>query len=421
MPSVPSSASTPSIPPNASTPSIPPNASTASIPPNASTASITANASTGSASPRPLRGRGAGGEGAPLGEFTLIERFFARSTPERQGIGDDCALIDIGSQTLALTSDMLLEGVHFLPDVNPEDLGHKSLAVNLSDLAAAGARPRCFLLDLALPRADAAWLEAFSRGMFALAQAHECALIGGDTTRAPSGPDSAGLLTIAITAIGEVDRDRYRGRSGARPGDDIWITGSTGEAALALAYRRGQIDIPEPARSACILRMDRPTPRIALGRALVGTATASIDVSDGLLGDLGHILERSSVGAVLYWPAIPRAAVFGGLPLAMQYACVLAGGDDYELVFTAPASSRAALQQLVGDGVGVSRIGQIESAPGLRLRDGEHPGAPLIEVNLQSFDHFVAPSPGPLGQASADVAALEPGADGHGDKTGVGP
>jgi len=345
---------------------------------------------------------GAGGEGAPLGEFTLIERFFARPTAERQGIGDDCALIDVGSQTLALTSDMLLEGVHFLPDANPQDLGHKALAVNLSDLAAAGARPRCFLLDLALPRADEAWLTAFSRGLFALAQAHGCALIGGDTTRAPSGATGVGLLTIAITAIGEIDRTRYCGRSGASPGDDLWITGSTGEAALALAVRRGQIEIAEPARAACLLRMDRPTPRLELGRMLSGTATASIDVSDGLLGDLGHILERSGVGAELYWPAIPRAAVFDTLPLAVQYQCVLAGGDDYELVFTAPASSRTAISRMAGDGVGVSRIGQIESAPGLRLRDGEHAAAPLIDIALQSFDHFAPPSPGPLGPASAD-------------------
>jgi thiamine-monophosphate kinase len=345
-------------------------------------------------SPRPQSGRGAGGEGTPLGEFTLIERFFARPTTERQGIGDDCALIDVGSQTLALTSDMLLEGVHFLPDADPQDLGHKALAVNLSDLAAAGATPRCFLLDLALPRADAAWLESFSRGLFALAQAHSCTLIGGDTTRAPDGPKGPGSLTIAITAIGEVERDRYRGRSGAQPGDDIWITGSTGEAALALAVRRGQIDIAEPARTACLLRMDRPTPRVALGQALLGTATASVDVSDGLMGDLGHILERSGVGAVLYWPAVPRAPVFDTLPLALQYQCVLAGGDDYELIFTAPVSRRAAIARMTGDGVGVSRIGQIEIAPGLRLRNGDQAGAPLIDIALQSFDHFASPTPG---------------------------
>jgi len=188
----------------------------------------------------------------PLGEFELIARYFARPTGERQGIGDDCALIDVGGQTLAITSDMLLEGVHFLPDVDPEALGHKALAVNLSDLAAAGARPRCFLLDLALPRADARWLEAFSRGMFALAQSHGCALIGGDTTRAPQGAGVAGVLSIAITAIGEIDRARYAGRSGARPGDDIWVSGSLGEAALALAMRAARSIFPErPVRAAC--------------------------------------------------------------------------------------------------------------------------------------------------------------------------
>jgi thiamine-monophosphate kinase len=328
----------------------------------------------------------------PLGEFELIARYFARPTGERQGIGDDCALIDVGGQTLAITSDMLLEGVHFLPDVDPEALGHKALAVNLSDLAAAGARPRCFLLDLALPRADARWLEAFSRGMFALAQSHGCALIGGDTTRAPQGAGVAGVLSIAITAIGEIDRARYAGRSGARPGDDIWVSGSLGEAALALAMRRGQIDIPGAAGAGCLQRMDRPTPRIALGQALAGVATAAIDVSDGLLGDLGHILERSAVGAEVYWACVPRVPVFGQLPQARQYACVLAGGDDYELVFTAPAAARPMLENLVGDGVGVTRIGRIDATPGLRLRDGPDGAAPLLDVALQSFDHFRAPS-----------------------------
>ena len=332
-----------------------------------------------------------------LGEFDLIARFFARPTGERQGIGDDCALIDVGAQTLAITSDMLLEGVHFLPDVDPEALGHKALAVNLSDLAAAGARPRCFLLDLALPQADAHWLTAFSRGMFALAQAHGCALIGGDTTRAPRAADGPGVLSIAITAIGEVDRAQYCGRSGARAGDDIWVSGRLGEAALALAIRRGQIDIPEPARAACLDRMDRPNPRIALGRALAGTATAAIDVSDGLLGDLAHILERSGVGADVFWPCLPRAPVFDHLPRALQYQCVLAGGDDYELVFTAPPGERALVEALGGPGadaaVAVTRIGRIGAASGLRVRDGQELAAPCIDHALRSFDHFLPPSP----------------------------
>lgn len=338
-----------------------------------------------------------GGEGPPLGEFTLIARFFARPTVERQGIGDDCALIDVGDRTLALTSDMLLEGVHFLPDADPEDLGHKALAVNLSDLAAAGARPRCFLLDLALPRADAAWLAAFSRGLYALADAHGCALVGGDTTRAPAVAGADGTLCVAITAIGEVDRQRYCGRSGARPGDDIWITGRTGEAALALALRRGQIELAEPARSACLLRMDRPQPRIALGLALAGAATASVDVSDGLLGDLGHILERSQAGATLFWAAVPRAPVFDSLPLDLQYRCVLAGGDDYEVIFTAPPARRSAIAALTGEGVGVSRIGQIDAAAGLRVRNGADASAPLIDIQLQSWDHFATIEAGPPG------------------------
>ena len=357
-------------------------------------------------------GAPSGGKGPPLGEFTLIARFFARPTRERQGIGDDCALIDMGDRTLALTSDMLLEGVHFLPDADPEDLGHKALAVNLSDLAAAGARPRCFLLDLALPRADEAWLAAFSRGLYALADAHGCALVGGDTTRAPGAAGAEGVLTVAITAIGEVDRHRYCGRSGARPGDDIWITGSTGEAALALALRRGEIDVAEPARSACLLRMDRPLPRLALGQALAGTATASVDVSDGLLGDLGHILERSQVGATLFWAAVPRAPVFESLPRDMQYRCVLAGGDDYEIIFTAPPAQRAAVARIVGDGVGVTRIGRIDATPGLRVRDGADERTPLLDIRLQSWDHFAATVAGPSGPGLGGQVHLDPGLGG---------
>ncbi len=324
--------------------------------------------------------------GPPLGEFDLIARYFTRPTTERQGIGDDCALIDVGGQTLAITSDMLLEGVHFLPDVDPEALGHKSLAVNLSDLAAAGAQPRCFLLDLALPDADPLWLTAFSRGLFALAQAQGCTLIGGDTTRAPSGGARRGVLSIAITAIGTVDRQNYRGRSGAHAGDDIWVSGSLGEAALALALRRGQIDIAEPARGACIARMDRPMPRIALGRAVAGTATASIDVSDGLLGDLGHLLERSGVGAVLRWAELPRSAALAGQDLAVQQRCLLAGGDDYELLFTAPPAADAPLQALSRSGaVPLTRIGEILADRGLALLDRD---SRPIETTLAGFDHF---------------------------------
>jgi len=322
-----------------------------------------------------------------LSEFALIARFFSRPSGERQGVGDDCALIDVGAQTLAITTDMLLEGVHFLSGADPEALGHKALAVNLSDLAAAGARPRCFLLDLALPQADEAWLEAFSRGMYALAEEHACALVGGDTTRAPRINGARGPVAISITAIGAVDREHYRGRSGAAAGDDIWVSGRFGEAALALAIRRGQLDVPAPYRDACLQRMDRPTPRVALGLALVGLATSAIDVSDGLLGDLGHILERSGVSAELWWQDVPRSEVFLQLDVALQQKFVLAGGDDYELIFTARPADRDAIRALAVGGVGLTRIGRIGSGQGLRLLDGD---GSIIEATLQSFDHFAS-------------------------------
>jgi thiamine-monophosphate kinase len=320
-----------------------------------------------------------------LGEFELIARFFTRPTLERQGVGDDCALIDVDSQTLALTTDMLLEGVHFLPDVDPRSLGHKSLAVNLSDLAAAGARPRCFLLGLALPQADEEWLFGFSQGLFALAQRYECALVGGDMTRSVRIGDASGGVAISITAIGDVPRELCRGRSGANIGDDIWVSGRLGDAMLGLEIRRGELDLPEEQRAECFRRMDRPEPRIALGRELLGLASAAADISDGLLGDLGHILDRSGVGAEIDTAAVPRSDWTRGLDIATQRRLVLTGGDEYELVFTAPTMHRGAIAALATPEVPLTRIGRTEEATGMRLRgeDGK-----LIETTLRSFDHF---------------------------------
>ncbi len=332
-----------------------------------------------------------------LGEFSLIARYFTRPSGERRGVGDDCALIDVGDRTLALTSDMLLEGVHFFPGAEPRALGHKALAVNLSDLAAAGARPRCFLLDLALPRADAAWLEAFASGLHELAAQSGCALVGGDTARSPPAPGREGLVVIAITAVGEVAPGAWRGRDGARPGDDLWVSGSLGDAALALAARRaergegaalGVADTPawRQALQHCLQRMDRPTPRTALGQALAGLASAAIDVSDGLIGDLGHILERSGVGAELAWRDLPCAPAFAFVDPALRRRCVLAGGDDYELLFTARPQQRAAVAALSAAQLPLTRIGRITAGGGLRVLDdqGEAAGA-----SLQAFDHFL--------------------------------
>ena len=319
-----------------------------------------------------------------MNEFELIARYFTRSVHERQGVGDDCALMDVGDRTLAITTDLLTEGVHFFADVAPASLGHKALAVNLSDLAAAGARPRCFLLSLSLARADPVWLEAFSRGMFELAAREGCELIGGDTTRAAHVAGGDGPLTVCITAIGEVDRSCLRGRGGARPGDDLWVSGELGDAALALAHALGKVRLdPQQART-CRQRLEWPQPRVALGLALRGLATAAIDVSDGLLGDLGHVLQRSGVGARVQVPEVPRSSTLQQIEPHLQRRCVLAGGDDYELLFTAALADREAVTEAGRECcVAITRIGTMTKEPGLRLE-----GDPGIDATLQGFDHF---------------------------------
>ncbi|HYL87464.1 MAG TPA: thiamine-phosphate kinase [Burkholderiales bacterium] len=310
-----------------------------------------------------------------LSEFELIRRFFDRA-PNRAllGVGDDCALVrpNAGLE-LAITTDMLVEGRHFLPNVAPRSLGHKSLAVNLSDLAAMGAAPRWALLALGLPRAEPKWLEEFSAGFFALAERYGVELIGGDTTR-------SSLVTISIVALGEVPAGVAMYRSAAQPGDDIWVSGELGGAALAL--KRPEIE--EAAR-----RLHEPEPRVELGERLRGLAHAAIDVSDGLTGDLGHILERSQVGAVIDYERIPRLPALRAMAETegeLVRDCVLSGGDDYELVFTAAPQQREAIEALGAElGLPLSRIGVI--APGdaklvVRGADGE----PM--QYRRSYDHF---------------------------------
>jgi thiamine-monophosphate kinase len=316
-----------------------------------------------------------------VGEFDLIARWFTR--PARRaalGVGDDCALLNItpGMQ-LATSSDMLVEGRHFLSTVAPERLGHKALAVNLSDLAACGAQPLAFTLALALPRIDAVFLDGFSRGLLALADAHGCELVGGDTTQGP--------LNLCITVFGEVPPGQALLRSGARDGDEIWVSGTLGDARLALEVFRGSIALAGEGFEQVRAAMELPTPRVALGSALRGIATSAIDISDGLLGDLGHILKRSNAGATLQVDALPRSAVLAAQPLALQRNCTLAGGDDYELAFTAPPSQAAAvLAAAHGAGVAVTRIGRIGPAShGLRLVDGD--GA-AVDQRFAAFDHF---------------------------------
>mgnify|MGYP000870186192 FL=1 len=325
-----------------------------------------------------------------MGEFELIDRYFKR--PARRaalGVGDDCALLaPAPGMQLAVSSDMLIEGRHFLSTVDPFKLGHKALAVNLSDLAACGAKPLAFTLALAVPQADEAWLEGFSRGLFALADAHDCELIGGDTTRGP--------LAICITVFGEVPPGKALLRSGAHAGDDLYVSGTLGDARLALEVFRGTRSLPQPAFDAARIRMETPTPRVALGLALRGVATAAADISDGLVGDLGHILKASRVGASIDTSiAINLIANRGHLTLGngqfdaeTALECVLAGGDDYELVFTAPPSARSRVKAAASQSeTSVTRIGVIEAAGGLRLVDAT--GQP-VNRRFASFDHFAS-------------------------------
>jgi thiamine-monophosphate kinase len=332
-----------------------------------------------------------------LGEFELISRYFKR--PGRAvgagvvlGVGDDCALLQPSpGMQLAVSSDMLVSGRHFFVDVDPRTLGHKALAVNLSDLAACGARPLGFTLALALPEANADWLAAFSEGLFALADAHGCELVGGDTTRGP--------LNICITIFGEVPPGQALLRSGAQAGDDIYVSGTLGDAALALLALQGKLDLPPDVLTQTRQRLETPTPRVALGMALRGIATAAADVSDGLLGDLGHILEQSGKGAsirteiamqliVAYAYSTRATGQFDlKIPPKTLLQCALAGGDDYELVFTAaPAQRDAVLRAAQEAGVPVSCIGNITAQAGLTLLDAD--GAAMSPATFSSCNHF---------------------------------
>lgn len=317
-----------------------------------------------------------------LGEFELIDRYFKRPTRRAVlGVGDDCAFLQVkpGVQ-LAISSDMLVEGRHFLSTIRPDRLGHKALAVNLSDLAACGAQPLAFTLALSLPNSNADFLEQFSTGLFRLADEYDCELIGGDTT--------AGPLNICITVFGEVPVGSALLRSGARPGDDIYVSGQPGHARLALEVFRGNLHVQGEAFELSRVAMETPVPRVELGVALRGIATSAIDVSDGLLGDIGHILDRSAVGAAINVEALPISDLLSGLPRLLQREFVLAGGDDYELLFTAGAGRREAVANAAcAARTPVTRIGSIERAIGLRLVNEN--GEPERDV-YSRFDHFRA-------------------------------
>ena len=319
-----------------------------------------------------------------MGEFDLIARYFTR--PARRavtGVGDDCALWQpqTGMQ-LAVSSDMLVEGRHFLSTVAPQRLGHKALAVNLSDLAACGARPLAFTLALSLPRIDEAWLQGFSHGLFLLTDAHGCELIGGDTTQGP--------LTICITVFGEVPPGDALLRGAAQAGDDIYVSGTVGDARLALEVFRGSLSLDTELFETARLRMEQPQPRVSLGLALRGIANACIDISDGLVGDLGHIMKASGVGAVLTTGWVADSAAISpalqSLPMSRRLDMALAGGDDYELLFTAAPNQAPAVQEAANDcDVPVTCIGRISAGQGLQVMDIH--GVP-ISRRFVSFDHF---------------------------------
>ena len=327
-----------------------------------------------------------------MGEFDLIARYFTRPAARAAlGVGDDCALLQPApGMQLAISSDMLVEGRHFFADVDSFTLGHKALAVNLSDLAACGATPLAFTLALALPRVDEAWLHAFSQGLFQLADAHGCELVGGDTTQGP--------LNICITVFGEVPvvdgKSQALLRSGARAGDDIYVSGTLGDARLALEALRGRMALPAELLAQARQRLEQPTPRVALGMALRGVASAALDISDGLIGDLRHVLKASGVGATLDTSmALPLLAARAHpacakdlFSLKNQLEWVLSGGDDYELAFTAPVSARDAVQHAARQaGTRVTRIGRMDAEPGLRLLDGN---GQHLDERFSSFDHF---------------------------------
>ena len=321
-----------------------------------------------------------------MGEFELIRRYFQRPGSSANpavalGIGDDCALLrPAPGMQVAISSDMLVEGHHFFADVDPEALGHKALAVNLSDLAACGARPLAFTLALSLPRADDAWLAGLARGLFTLADAHSCTLMGGDTTRGP--------LNICITVFGEVPTGQALLRSGGRPGDALWVSGTLGDARLALEALQEKRSLPAEMLQAARQRLERPTPRVALGLALRGIATAAMDLSDGLAGDLGHLLQASGCGAQLDAAVLSPllAARYASLDEATRLGLVLGGGDDYELLFSAPAAQEDAVQAAGrAAGVTLTRIGRLEAGPGLRVVDAL--GRPLAG-RYTSYDHF---------------------------------
>jgi len=316
-----------------------------------------------------------------LTEFEIIRRYFTPPTDHTiLAGGDDAALVSVtAGMDLAVTTDALVAGRHFFHDADPHGVGHKSMAVNLSDMAAMGARPRWATLSLTIPEADERWLAAFAHGLLDLAKRHDVDLIGGDTTRGP--------LAICVQVLGEVEHAKALRRAGACPGDDLWVSGDVGDAALALAHLRGEFELHARDRDHAMQRLNLPQPRVAVGRGLIGLASSCIDVSDGLVADVGHLAECSGVAAVIEWDSVPLSAVGArhrDHPLVQRAA--LAGGDDYELAFSAAPKLRDEIRAVAGrTGVALTRIGRVEQGSGVTVIDRK--GRPIV-LTEAGFDHF---------------------------------
>jgi len=316
-------------------------------------------------------------------EFDLIARHFTRPAANAVlGVGDDCALVDVSNgMDLAVSTDTMVSGTHFFPDVDPETLGHKALAVNLSDMAAMGAMPYWAMLALTVPAVNHEWLAKFAKGFFDLAEEFGVSLIGGDTTKGP--------LTMTVTIMGEVPAGAALRRNGAKVGNDIWVSGNLGDAALAVAHRRGLLKLAEEDYLEAVMRLYEPMPRVALGQALRGLATSAIDISDGLLADLGHICDLSKVGATVEADRLPVSTIGAKhVETLAGLTAIVAGGDDYELCFTAPANARDSIEDLTDVlGVPLTRIGEVRKGKGVSLVGTD--GKP-IKVDGGGFDHFTA-------------------------------
>jgi thiamine-monophosphate kinase len=324
----------------------------------------------------------------PSPEFALIAKYFTRPTKRAAlGIGDDCALIDVtpGKQ-LAISTDTLVAGVHFFLDTAAEALGHKALAVNLSDLAAMGAMPKFFTLALTLPQVNDVWLSDFARGLFRLADQYEIELIGGDTTKGP--------LSMTLTVMGQVAPHVALRRDAAKLGDDIWVSGTLGGAALALKHLQGAVSLKPNVLPRALTRLHTPEPRVALGLRLVSVANAAIDISDGLIADLGHICARSQLTASIDWAKIPLHPALLSVSPDIRMQSALAGGDDYELCFTAPLSAHEKIRTMSDDmDLSLRNIGtmrEMENTPTIVVIDERGREMTAADMGLAGFDHFLS-------------------------------